>query len=81
MFKNNNIKLKMIYKQKVYTPLLLYIYKSKKYFTKIIKFDDELTIKDFKTIDVFRRKIEQGKLFEENIFLYIRSQNGNEVFS
>ena len=59
---------------------LVYITKKNKYLSKIIKCDEELILKDIGGIDVFKEKIEKGELIEKDIFLFERSQNGNEVY-
>ena len=59
---------------------LVYITEQKKYLTKIIKCDEELIVKDIGSMDVFKEKIEKGEIFENDIFLYERSQNGSEVY-
>ncbi len=57
-----------------------YITEKNKYLTKIIKCDEELILKDIKSIDIFKQKIEKGKLLEKDLSIYERSQNGNEVY-
>ena len=52
----------------------------KNHITKIIKCEGELILKSFKSIELFEQKIEKGQLTEKDIFLYERSQNGNEVY-
>ena len=59
---------------------LVYITKKNNYLTKIIKCDEELIVKNIGSINVFKEKIEKGELFEKNISLYERSQNGYEVY-
>ncbi len=65
-----------------YTPYccLVYITEKKKYLTKIIKCDEELIVKYIGSIDTFKEKIAKGELFEKDISLYERSQNGSEVY-
>ena len=60
---------------------LVYLTKKKNYHTKIIKCDEELILKNFKSIKLFKREIERGQLSEKDIFLYERSQNGDEVYN
>ena len=52
----------------------------KKDLTKIIKCDEELILKKIKSIDLFKKRVEKGQLSEKDIFLYERSQNGDEVY-
>ena len=59
---------------------LVFITEKKNYLTKIIKCDEELILKNFKSIELFKKKIEKGQLSEKNISLYERSQNGDEVY-
>ena len=59
---------------------LVYLTEKQKYLTKIIKCDEELIVKDIGSIDIFREKIVKGELFEKDISLYERSQNGSEVY-
>ena len=64
-----------------YIPYCCLVYiTEKKYLTKIIKCDEELIVKDIGSIDIFREKIASGELFENDISLYERSQNGSEVY-
>ena len=65
-----------------YIPHCCFVYITQKnnYLTKIIKCDEELIIKDIGSINVFKEKIEKGELFENDIFLYERSQNGDEIY-
>ena len=58
----------------------LVYFTEKKYLTKIIKCDEELILKDLGSIDIFKEKIVKGEFFENDIFLYERSQNGSEVY-
>ena len=59
---------------------LVYLTKKQKYLTKIIKCDEELIVKDIGSIDIFKEKIVKGELFEKDISLYERSQNGSEAY-
>ena len=59
---------------------LVYVTEKQKYLTKIIKCDEELIIKDIGSIDIFKEKIVKGELFENDISLYEKSQNGSEVY-
>ena len=59
---------------------LVYLTEKQKYLTKIIKCDEELILKDLRSIDVFKEKIAKGEFLENDIFLYERSQNGSEVY-
>ena len=59
---------------------LVYLTEKQKYLTKIIKCDEELILKDIGSIDIFKEKIENGEFLENDIFLYERSQNGNEIY-
>ena len=59
---------------------LVYLTEKQKYFTKIIKCDEELILKDIGSIDIFKEKIVKGEFLENDIFLYERSQNGSEVY-
>ena len=59
---------------------LVYLTEKQKYLTKIIKCDEELIVKDIGSIDIFKEKIVKGELFEKDISLYERSQNGSEVY-
>ena len=59
---------------------LVYLTEKQKYLTKIIKCDEELIVKDIGSIDIFKEKIVKGELFENDISLYERSQNGSEVY-
>ena len=59
---------------------LVFLTEKKNYLTKIIKCDEELILKNFKSIELFKKKIEKGQLSEKDIFLYERSQNGDEVY-
>ena len=59
---------------------LVYLTEKQKYFTKIIKCDEELILKDIGNIDIFKEKIVKGEFLENDIFLYERSQNGSEVY-
>ena len=59
---------------------LVYLTEKQKYLTKIIKCDEELILKDLRSIDVFKEKITKGEFLENDIFLYERSQNGSEVY-
>ena len=65
-----------------YIPYCCFVYFTERhsYLTKIIKCDEELIVKDEGSIDVFKKKIENGKLFEKDISLYERSQNGDEIY-
>ena len=69
-----------IFESKVYSSLLFSLYKKNNYLTKINKCDEELIVKNIGSINVFKEKIEKGELFEKNISLYERSQNGYEVY-
>ena len=60
---------------------LVYITEKHSYLTKIIKCDEELIIRDLGCINVFKEKIEKGELFEKDISLYERSQNGDEIYT
>ena len=60
---------------------LLYSTDKQKYFTKIIKCDEELILKDIGSIDIFKEKIAKGEFLEMDISLYERSQNGGEVYA
>ena len=46
---------------------LVYVTEKKKYLTKIIKCDEELILKNIRSIDLFKEKIEKGKLSEKDI--------------
>ena len=59
---------------------IVYITEKKKYLTKIIKCDEELILKYIGSIDLFKKKIEKGELFEHDISLYERSHNGSEIY-
>ena len=59
---------------------LVYLTEKQRYLTKIIKCDEELILKDIGSIDIFKEKIVKGELFENDISLYERSQNGSEVY-
>ena len=59
---------------------LVYITKKNNYLTKIIKCDEELIVKNIGSVNIFKEKIEKGELFEKDISLYERSQNGDEVY-
>ena len=59
---------------------LVYLTEKQKYLTKIIKCDEELILRDLRSIDVFKEKIAKGEFLENDIFLYERSQNGSEVY-
>ena len=59
---------------------LVYMTKKKNYLSKIIKCDEEFILKEIRSIDLFKEKIEKGKLSEKDILLYERSQNGDDVY-
>ena len=59
---------------------LVYLTEKQKYLTKIIKCDEELILKDIGSINIFKEKIVNGELLENDISLYERSQNGSEVY-
>ena len=59
---------------------LVYMTKNKNYLSKIIKCDEEFILKKIRSIDLFKEKIEKGKLSEKDIYLYESSQNGDEVY-
>ena len=59
---------------------LVYLTEKQKYLTKIIKCDEELIVKNIGSIDIFKEKIIKGELFENDISLYERSQNGSDVY-
>ena len=59
---------------------LVYMTEKKNYLSKIIKCDEELILKNIRSIDLFKKKIEKGKLSEKDISLYERSQNGDEIY-
>ena len=59
---------------------LVYFTEKQKYLTKIIKCDEELILKDIGSINIFKEKIVNGELLENDISLYERSQNGSEVY-
>ena len=59
---------------------LVYLTEKQKYLTKIIKCDEELIVKNIGSIDIFKEKIVKGEFLENDIFLYERSQNGDEVY-
>ena len=59
---------------------LAFVTEKEKYLTKIIKCDEELISKNVGSIELFKKKIENGQLSEKDMFLYERSQNGDEVF-
>ena len=65
-----------------FVPYCCFVYFTEKqtYLTKIIKCDEELIIKDLGSINMFREKIKIGKLLEKDIYLYERSQTGDEVY-
>ena len=60
---------------------LVFLTEKKNYLTKIIKCDEELILKNFKSIESFKKEIEKGQLSEKDIFLYERSQNRDEVYN
>jgi len=59
---------------------LVYVNERNNYLTKIIKCDEELIVKDLGSINAFKEKIENRELFEKDISLYERSQNGSEIY-
>ena len=59
---------------------LVFLTERKNYLTKIIKCDEELILKNMKSIELFKKRIEKGQLSEKDIFLYERSQNGDDVY-
>ena len=59
---------------------LVFVTEGNKYLTKIIKCDEELILKNIKSIELFKKKIEKGQLSEKDILLYERSQNGEDIF-
>ena len=59
---------------------IVYLTEKQKYLTKIIKCDEELILKDIGSIDIFKEKIAKGIFLENDISLYERSQNGNEIY-
>ena len=59
---------------------LVYITEKKNYLTKIIKCDEQSIVNDFGSIDIFKKKIEIGELYERNLSLYERSRNGDEIY-
>jgi glutamate synthase domain-containing protein 1 len=59
---------------------LVFVTQKKKYLTKIIKCDEEIILKNNKSIELFKTKVEKGQLSEKEIFLYERSQIGDEVY-
>ena len=59
---------------------LVYLTEKQKYLTKIIKCDEELIVKDIGSIDIFKEKFVKGELFEKDISLYERNQNGSEIY-
>ena len=59
---------------------LVYLTEKQKYLTRIIKCDEELILKDIGSIDIFKEKIVKGEFLENDIFLYERSQNGDDVY-
>ena len=44
---------------------LVYLTEKQKYLTKIIKCDEELILKDLRSIDVFKEKITKGEFLEK----------------
>ena len=50
---------------------LLYSTDKQKYFTKIIKCDEELILKDIGSIDIFKEKIAKGEFLEKDV-LYMK---------
>ena len=66
----------------MYIPYCCFVYitEKNKYLTKIIKCDEELIIKKIGSIDVFKEKIKKSELFEKDVYLYERSQNGSEIY-
>ena len=72
----------MGFMSKKYIPhcCLVYVTKKNNYLTKIIKCDEELIVKDLGNINVFKEKIEKGELFEKDVSLYERNQNGGEIY-
>ncbi len=58
----------------------IYITEKKSYLSKIIKCDEELILKNMGSLELFENKFEKGELLEKDIFLYERSQNGDEVY-
>ena len=42
----------------------------KNYLTKIIKCDEESIVNDLGSIDLFKKKIEKGELFETNMTIF-----------
>ena len=39
-----------------------------------------MIVKNIGSVNIFKEKIEKGELFEKDISLYERSQNGDEVY-
>ena len=60
---------------------LVFLTEKKNYLTKIIKCDEESILKNMKSIELFKKRIEKGQLSEKDIFLYERSQNGDEIYN
>ena len=59
---------------------LVHVNERNNYLTKIIKCDEELIVKDLGSINAFKEKFENRELFEKDISLYERSQNGSEIY-
>ena len=59
---------------------LVYVNERNNYLTKIVKCDEELIVRDLGSINIFKEKFEKGELFEKDICLFERSQNGNEIY-
>jgi len=67
---------------KRYIPHCCFVYldKNGKYKTKIIKCDEDQIIKDYGNIQIFKRKIDEGLLFESDIKSYQISQKKHEYY-
>lgn len=65
-----------------YVPHCCFVYISERnnYFTKIIKCDEELIVKNIGSIDIFKEKVTKGEFLENDIYMYERSQNGSDVY-
>ena len=59
---------------------LTYVTKKINYLSKIIKCNEELIVKDIGSVNLFKKRFERGELFEKDISLYERSQNGDEIY-
>ena len=53
---------------------LVYLTKKQKYLTKIIKCDEELILKNFKSIELFRKKLKKVNYQIKTFFIRIKSK-------